>query len=332
MAECIYCRKMTEASEFSRPDHVMPKAFGRFKNNFTIFCVCEECNQWFGDNLEVSFGRNSGEAILRLMFGIKPPDDAHEVGGRRVELTLDDESELKGAKVYFTASEDGRLVTRAPLQVGFCILGGRETKWFLESELTKEAVMPLAGCATYTIGGDANDYARVEQRLRDLGLSRDETRWITTDEADILRRTVVRIDYQIDVEALRTVGKIGFNYLALQAGCDFALLADFDPYRRFVRFGEGEPDHFIRVSTEPLLLDKQRYGGQLTTGHLVTAEWHPRKHGPSGDVSLFNNLRYHLSFARHMSVIWRHIRSGHHFDLSDLTIDEMVAVWWRPIM
>jgi hypothetical protein len=318
-------------TQFSRPDHVVPKAFGRFKNNFTIFCVCESCNQWFGDNLESSFGRNSGEAILRLLFGVKPHAEANEVGGERVEIKLDDDDELKGAKVYFAATEEGQLVTIAPVQVGFRVPGTKQTKWFLQAELTKEAVQPYAGCENYTIGGNEADYARVEQKLVELGLSRQETMWIHPDESQILKQTLVRVDYQLDVEVFRAVAKIGFNYMAHQAGAEFCLLPEFDPFRRFVRYGEGEQDDFIRLGTDALLFEERRFGGKQTRGHLVTFEWHPRKDAPTGSVKLFNDLHYKLEFAKRMYALWRELRSGHHFDITDMTIDQLSVVWWRPV-
>jgi HNH endonuclease len=331
MAECIYCRAATNHPQFSRPDHVIPKSFGRFKNNFTIFCVCEVCNQWFGDNLEKSFGRNSGEAILRLLFGVKAPTEATEVGGERLEITLDDDDELRGAKVYFTATEDGQLVTAAPLQVGFRVPGTTRTNWFLENELTKESVQPFEGCQNYTIGGSGADYARVELRLAELGRSRQETMWLHPDESKILKQTLVRVDYQLDVEVFRAVAKIGFNYMAHQASTEFCLLPEFDPFRRFVRYGEGEQDDFIRLGTDALLFEERRFGGKQTRGHLVTVEWHPRKEAPTGSVKLFNDLHYKLRFANRMYALWRELRAGHHFDIADMTIDRLSVVWWRPI-
>lgn len=330
MAECIYCRTQTAEAEFSRPDHVVPKAFGKFKNNFTVFCVCEDCNQWFGDNLENSFGRNSGEAILRLLFGVKPSGEAHQVGGARVEMILDEENELKGARVCFTASEDGRLITRAPVQVGFRPAGAKETSWFLESQLTAENVLPFAGSPNMTIGREEADYIRVEQKLREIGLSREETIWIRPDEDQILTQTLVCVNYQLDPDVFRTIAKIGFNYLAYHAGAEFALLPEFDGFRRFVRYGEGEQSDFITMSTKPLLHDEKLFGGKQTRGHLVTVEWHPRKPAPIGSVKLFNDIHYHLRFAKSMGALWREIRFGHHFDIADMTIDKISVVWWNP--
>ena len=45
---------------------------GKFKNAMVLDCVCADCNQYFGEALELSLGRDCLEAVLRLYHGIKP--------------------------------------------------------------------------------------------------------------------------------------------------------------------------------------------------------------------------------------------------------------------
>ncbi|MCH9012826.1 MAG: hypothetical protein IIA68_07190 [Proteobacteria bacterium] len=64
--KCIYCLRDLDASDF-RTEHVIPQAFGTFENNLTLNeSVCGECNQYFGDNLELIFARDSFEAYDRV--------------------------------------------------------------------------------------------------------------------------------------------------------------------------------------------------------------------------------------------------------------------------
>jgi hypothetical protein len=58
--ECIYCNAI-EPLDFPK-EHVVPKAFGRFRNSLTLDCVCDECNTFFGRELEVFLTRDSVEA------------------------------------------------------------------------------------------------------------------------------------------------------------------------------------------------------------------------------------------------------------------------------
>ena len=49
---CIYCRRRLPKQEFNR-EHVLSTAFGGFANAPVLHtCVCRECNQFLGDELE----------------------------------------------------------------------------------------------------------------------------------------------------------------------------------------------------------------------------------------------------------------------------------------
>src|SRR4030088_1486909 len=74
---CLYCDEPGRSQE-----HVLPQMFGTYDGNLTTWDVCRECNNvHFGQRLEHAFGRNSMEALFRLIFGAKSPDKAHEIGG-----------------------------------------------------------------------------------------------------------------------------------------------------------------------------------------------------------------------------------------------------------
>lgn len=76
MSTCIYCLRELPKSKFNR-EHVIPEAFGKFKDNFVLHnTVCEDCNQHFGDNLDLILGRGSFEALQRIEEEIKSPESA----------------------------------------------------------------------------------------------------------------------------------------------------------------------------------------------------------------------------------------------------------------
>src|SRR5438067_9415673 len=86
LTECLYC-PMSSEQPFREAEHVIPQAFGTFESregNLTLHNVCPECNGFFGRSLEQHFGRDTGDAFLRLLTGLKPVEDASEVGGRRL--------------------------------------------------------------------------------------------------------------------------------------------------------------------------------------------------------------------------------------------------------
>jgi hypothetical protein len=331
MVECIYCRARTSASKFTRPEHVVPKAFGKFQKNLTVFCVCEECNQWFGNNIEVSFNRNSGEAVMRLLFGVKPSHEATDVLGDRIDITAGDGSRFRGGKSYFTQHADGStLVVAFEPQVGFAPSQDAEPILFREADLTPEAVARYKSQECFIIGQTEDDYQRLLQKLNELGLSAETVLWCHPDGSLLLVREAVRVDYRLDGEVFRVVAKIAFNYLTYVAGADFCLNSDFDPFRKFVRYGEGDWRSFIAVSQAPLLLDERRTGVRLTRGHLLVVEWRDCSYAPTASVKLFNDIHYHVRFAPRMGVIWRAIRSGHHFNIKTFKIDPIQISEFPP--
>ena len=68
--KCIFCLEGDPAEGFNT-EHVIPRAFGTFENNLTLTdMVCRSCNQFFGDNLELIFARDSFEAYDRILHGL----------------------------------------------------------------------------------------------------------------------------------------------------------------------------------------------------------------------------------------------------------------------
>src|SRR5262249_9614119 len=159
MATCIYCETQTAGERFSRPEHVIPRAFGRFRGNLTVFCVCETCNQWFGDHLEVSLAHNSGEALLRLFAGVKPSNEASEIGGHRIDIAAGESALFHGAKTHFTPHPDGASVIASYVpQIGFAEHETAEPTLFSETDLTHEIVEKYSSYEVLVIGETETDY------------------------------------------------------------------------------------------------------------------------------------------------------------------------------
>jgi hypothetical protein len=62
MLRCIYCRLEKSEERFRKAEHVMPQSYGKFEKNLTLHgVVCDDCNQYFGDTLELVLGRDTYE-------------------------------------------------------------------------------------------------------------------------------------------------------------------------------------------------------------------------------------------------------------------------------
>jgi len=46
---CIYCGSPEPPRE--KREHVLPQSYGLFEDNWVLDCVCDSCNQYFGDKI-----------------------------------------------------------------------------------------------------------------------------------------------------------------------------------------------------------------------------------------------------------------------------------------
>jgi len=319
---CIYCRATTHP--FTR-EHAINEAFGTFKmdsaNDFVLKdIVCQQCNQCFGDTIDLVLGRDSAEAILRYKFGLKSPARAHELKYKRVALKFRVEGPFEGAYVEFGSDVGGmNLVPTFPAQIGLRWKVSGKTKWLLESQISGEALAEYRNAQPGSLemlilGPSEMDRKRVENRVRAVGVP-------ITNKRDIVGRTqtndqiLTEISTQLDADILRALAKIAFNYVACVDGADFILRCDFDELRNYIRHGTA-PRMPLVVLAQGGILTGEPSGLKFTDGHLIAFEWNKTERGLVARVSLFNHTKYHVLFCTDYSGIWSNeLVSGHHFDV-----------------
>ena len=85
----------------------MSQSFGLFSNNFTLDQeVCDDCNKYFGDNLEIDLARDTYEGLSRFDYGLKKTSEYKSLGNRSRLVIKVAEGQFKGALVYLEYSED----------------------------------------------------------------------------------------------------------------------------------------------------------------------------------------------------------------------------------
>jgi hypothetical protein len=128
MCRCIYCLRDLPAEGFNR-EHVVPRQLGSFENSPTLLhAVCIECNRYFGNSIELAFGRDSIEAVYRLQYGQKPVEEFQGFNGERVFFRVPGNMPGGGVVLMPAASPDGKeIVMMLPPQVGVHLQG--ETEW-----------------------------------------------------------------------------------------------------------------------------------------------------------------------------------------------------------
>jgi len=109
----------TNINCFNNREHVIPQCFGTFyPNNLVLHnCVCNECNQYFGNEIELYMGRDTVEGVFRYQYGIKPRKLPKK--HNRIFLKVP-EGDLKNILVIPSPSETEGEVDFIPImQVGF---------------------------------------------------------------------------------------------------------------------------------------------------------------------------------------------------------------------
>ena len=119
--KCIYCVEDKPLSSFTKIEHVIPQSFGLFKNNFTLRnIVCDDCNQYFGNHLEIAMARDTFEGASRFEFNLKSADEFKSLGKRSRMIIKIAEGECKGVYAYREYSqEQNKIIIKPVPQIGF---------------------------------------------------------------------------------------------------------------------------------------------------------------------------------------------------------------------
>ena len=294
---------------------MIPRSFGRFRNGLTLSCVCGVCNQFFGDHLELLFGRETGESVVRFQYGLRDS----VAGSRRSRLTA--RIKVPGpafdAKVLLApnALTNGMEIIYLP-QVGFAQENSDEWEWYVLDELGPEILPRLGPNAKvkYFFTSPAEE-AQLRARLRELGFTAP-IKHISRDKILPQPEMAARVTYTFDPIIRRCIAKIAFNYLAYALSEDMRLLlrSDFDPVRTFIRDGIIPQDEIVVVIGSPRLTEESRQGS-LVDGHLIGVGWSVGENILC-NLSIFNAMTYQVALCRKYQGLWFALSSMHSFDLS----------------
>lgn len=145
--KCVYCVEDKPSPSFTKIEHVMPQSFGLFANNFTLAnIVCDDCNQYFGDNLEVVMARDTVEGTYRFEFELKSPKEFKSLGkGSRMIIKIA-EGECKGAYAYREYSkEQDKIIVKPVPQIGFLKNESTEYEYYLLDQIPSKSYLDENG-------------------------------------------------------------------------------------------------------------------------------------------------------------------------------------------
>ena len=312
--KCIYCLRELDRRSYTKAEHVLPQSFGTFDQNFTLHeIVCDDCNHYFGNNLEIFLARDTYEGQLRFTHGVKGASDYKELARSARVVIKYAEGEYAGRYVTRRYSKEKDTIEVTPLpQVGFLLSDGRYEYFLLHHIPTLAELQEKGfdGKRPRSIHALAVDLEELQRLLAERGIDfRYTDSDSPTDRPDsILCEFAGTIDHVIR----RAIAKISFNYLAYFQGAAFLHRPEFDVARRYIRYGEL-PDYPMMSIDEVAILQNEPLEGTRVLGHIIVTAW-TAVHSALAQVSLFNWLTYRISLTKEFGGPKPEIRRGHIFD------------------
>jgi hypothetical protein len=301
----------------------VPQAFGTFKNNLVLRCVCTDCNQFFGDKLELSFNRDTGEGLVRPYFGLRA--DVAETS-ESLPLALHLPSDWRGARVRMHQKPGGG---RPPFEVlpQIAVKRGDSWDWIIEDDISCERLTGLLDQeADLRIAcNSAEEFLRLSEKLHAAGVRFGN---VTRYDINSLPDEGLRVTHQYELThpQARCIAKIAFNYMAYNLGPGFALHESFDEVRAYIRYGDLSCQQAFVYIRDQSLLREEQMGGKVTNGHILVVDWGVDPGHVVGHVALFNLVRYNIALSRNYVGLWVPLGIGHHFDATSGKISKLIAL------
>jgi len=323
---CIYCKEDKDKNFFKHTDHVIPQAFGRFQNNLTLNeLVCDDCNQSFGDDIELNLGRDSLEGIARYNYGIRSEKRPLY---KRVKMMIGNVGEYKGLHVILKDTENAdEPEVQAITQVGFYNSKTKKYDYFTENEIPERKELENQG---YQLNKkEIYFYGNIEllvKILKEKGMN-IKIEKIDEEIQNMKKGKIpIYVKARIDRTVYRGISKILFNYLTYHMGREFVLKNDFDGLRNFIRDDQGDSNNFFSISTNPILYKERVFRRRILTGHIIVMNWKNNNCDLVGRLALYNTqigLTYLVLLCRNFRGLWRQIQKGHYFNNDTKTISEI---------
>jgi hypothetical protein len=290
-----------------------------FKNNWTLTCVCDVCNQFFCRELDLPLARDSVEAYLRVEHGVRPATAASAFLNRRMKATLNVPGPFHRARVVMKPTENGdQMVPVPPAQIGVRRPGDADWLFVPEAELSVEVISQFEGSCEMNLMGSRGDHQRLLDRLAALGVGCHEVTRLLDQPISQGGTIMVEHEFLVDTTLRRAAAKIGFNDAAKVLGAPIVRRPDFDPVRRFVRLGE-EQEPLVSANRLSILVGPD---AATTKTHTCGLGWNAERRELIGVVGLFNEVTYGIRMCPGESEEWSSVASRHLFDPITHSISE----------
>lgn len=248
--QCIYCfaQKSDKTSRFNR-EHVFPKCITGNTANAPVLhgMVCENCNDYFGNNLDKLVTLEMLRPILAISFGVDISQGApwiHPDTGITIESANDAIANRSRAKIEY---EDGLFSICAMPQLA--VLRHGDANW---THIVKRKLFWYRNKLDFTQLGQRAIVIRGDESIDRAIADLEERGFII--EAPFTSARLEELNRAAEITMLqyfrRALAKVAINYLAwLGRYDDPHILFDpeFDEIRDFVRNGIGDGSSFVTL-------------------------------------------------------------------------------------
>ena len=324
--KCIYCLNDKDIGSFTKTEHVLPQSFGLFKKNPVLKnIVCDECNQYFGDNLEIDLARDTFEGQLRYDYHVKKPLEFKSKGKKSRLIIKVSEGPFKGTYGYrYYSEEENKVLLRPSPQIGLLKKNSTEYEYFLLDQVPFKDSLKK-GC--YNLDDQqAIIILGCDPKIADEVLKEKGFVFKAGGEKECPKESgdnwLCEVEGKIDQSIFRSVAKIALNYLTYWEGKEFVLHSDFNPIRNYIRNGIKVSYPLIRAVNKAILGDEIK-SRKRKLGHIITINWAPDKISVIAQVSLFNWITYYVCLAKSFSGEHRNITRGSFFNVNTYEILEL---------
>lgn len=322
---CCYCAMTAPEVTFAKREHVIPQAFGVFEHNLIAPDVCDDCNAFFGKELDRVLARGSFEGQLRYQLGDKRATEYNHAGKSTRVRSQARSGPWLGMLLDFRPSPDGKELIVVPAkQIGFAPTRDGEFEFFRLHEVPSKAdCLERYGKRVYLRAAGFASEEETREVLEKLGfLPLDE---YEIDQTIVTEGTQARVQSDITVDRLlfRAIAKIAFNYL-ISSSPAVARMSQFDSVRNFIRHDREPGFHVVQVDPNPVLGGAPRY-----YGHVLALRFEPETRSVMASVSLYNWMHYRVVLSPTGFLIAtpsEFLTTGHFFDSEHKVISTLAHV------
>jgi hypothetical protein len=305
--KCIYCLRDSGVT-FKGVEHVIPQAFGKFGSRTpTLNCVCDECNGYFGRNLDQLLSRKTLEGVSRYTRGLASKETRPQ---RRLEIALAEGPETGNfAGMRFAVDgKTGKLMKPLAQFHAFNFKTGKTEVYFKEQIpglALPEDVYGKPGkdgvkgtWKVQTMAASKQEHDELVEVLRAAGIDYQAGEGFSLPAAEAPEGSEpdfpVEITGVVDTEHKRALAKILMNFIAWALGPQEALKSRWDFLRSYILRGDGAIKARI---TEAPFWDGQETKTRRFADDSIDLRIENLKGGIVGSIQFYGHFTYQMVLA-----------------------------------